>query len=296
MHGIDSFSAYHPLAEFLYFSAVIAFSMFFMHPLCLLISLFCACLYYITLEGSKAKKLIVKFIFPVILITSVMNPLLSHEGQTILFYLPSKNPLTLESVLYGVCAGLMLASVMLWFFCFSAVMTSDKFVYLFSRFSPSLSLMLSMTLRFIPRFKNQFETVSEAQNSLDIDEKKSKIQKAKTAVWCFVSVISWSLENAVETADSMKSRGYGTTKRTAYSIYRFEERDKIALCFIISCAVFIVCGAVSGALKWRFYPTVKGALTPLSFILFAAYSAFCIMPVYLNEKEKRLWKRLRSEI
>ena len=80
-----------------------------------------------------------------------------------LTYLPSGNPLTLESILYGVAAAVMLASVVLWFSSYNEVMTSDKFVYLFGRMIPALSLVLSMALRFIPKFKSQMEVVSEAQ-------------------------------------------------------------------------------------------------------------------------------------
>ena len=94
---------------------------------------------------------------------ALVNPAFNHEGATILTYLPSGNPLTLESMLYGAAAAVMLASVVLWFSSYNEVMTSDKFVYLFGRVIPALSLVLSMSLRFIPKFKVQMQTVSEAQ-------------------------------------------------------------------------------------------------------------------------------------
>ena len=37
------------------------------------------------------------------------------------------------------------------------------------------------------------------------------------------------LENAIDTSDSMKSRGYGLTGRTAYSNSVFDKRDVTAL-------------------------------------------------------------------
>ncbi len=45
-----------------------------------------------------------------------MNLAFNHEGATILAYLPSGNPLTLESIAYGFAAAAMLAAVVLWFF------------------------------------------------------------------------------------------------------------------------------------------------------------------------------------
>ena len=49
-------------------------------------------------------------------------------------------------VLWTLIVYPMLAAVALWFSCLSAVMTSDKFIYLFGRVIPALSLLLSMIL------------------------------------------------------------------------------------------------------------------------------------------------------
>jgi len=38
----DTFAGYHPAVNMLYFVAVIGFAMFFTHPVCLAMSLFCA--------------------------------------------------------------------------------------------------------------------------------------------------------------------------------------------------------------------------------------------------------------
>ena len=294
MQHTDSFSSYHPSVQFVYFAAVLSFSMCFMHPLCLLASLCGSLLYFFSLSPSAAKT-VKRTVLPVLILTSVMNPLLSHKGQTILFYLPTKNPLTLESVIYGFSAGLMLSCVLLWFFCFSAVMTSDKFVYLFSGVSPSLSLLLSMTLRFIPLFKRQLETAVEIQFALLCPD-KNRFKKAEISISAFVSVISQSLENAARTADSMKSRGYGTTKRTSYKIYKFENRDKAALSFVLFCAVFIICGAFSGSLHFRYYPDINGSSDILTVLLITAFSLLCLMPFYLHRREAVMWKHLISEI
>ena len=59
-------------------------------------------------------------------------------------------------------------------------MTSDKFVYLFGRIIPALSLVLSMTLRFIPKFQAQIHTVSNAQRCVGRDVSDgSLLQRAK---------------------------------------------------------------------------------------------------------------------
>ena len=83
----DSFSTYHPLINFLYFTLVLVFSMFFMHPVCLAISLSCAFTYSIYLNGKKAVKFNLKYLLPMLIVAALVNPAFNHEGVTILTYL-----------------------------------------------------------------------------------------------------------------------------------------------------------------------------------------------------------------
>ncbi|MBQ8144954.1 MAG: energy-coupling factor transporter transmembrane protein EcfT [Butyricicoccus sp.] len=298
MQNKDTFSGYHPIINFLYFALVLIFTMFFMHPVSMLISLTCSITYAVYLNGRQAVRFSLLYLLPMALLAMVVNPAFNHEGATILTYLPTGNPLTLESILYGLASGVLLASVITWFSCYSAVMTSDKFVYLFGRIIPALSLVLSMTLRFVPKFKAQLHVVSEAQRCVGRDVTDgSMVQRIKNAVTILSIMVTWSLENAIETADSMKSRGYGLPGRTAFSIYRFDDRDKAALAWLCFCGVYIIAGWLAGGLDWRYYPTIKGALLgafPISFQII--YLALCLTPVFLNRMEDRKWKLLRSEI
>ena len=291
----ETFSGYHPTINFLYFALVLFCTMFFMHPTSLLISLGCALTYAIYLNGAKAIRFSLRFILPMILMVIVINPAFNHEGATILTYLPSGNPLTLESILYGIASAVMLASVITWFSCYTAVMTSDKFVYLFGRIIPALSLVLSMTLRFVPKFKSQLQVVSEAQRCVGRDISNGTIlQRTKNAIAILSIMVTWSLENAIETADSMKSRGYGLPGRTAFSIYRFDDRDRSALIWLCFCWFYIFSGWVTGGFKWQYYPIAKGTLLgvfPISFQL--VYLALCMTPVILNGMEDRKWKQLQ---
>lgn len=82
----------------------------------------------------------------------------------------------------------MLAAVVTWFSCYTAVMTSDKFVYLFGRVIPALSLVLSMTLRFVPKFQAQFRVVSEAQRCVGRDVSDGSLfRRLRNAVTIFPS-------------------------------------------------------------------------------------------------------------
>lgn len=101
----DAFSRYHPLVNFLFFALVLAYSMVLMHPVCLAVSLTGALVYAGELGGRRALAGHLKFALPVLLLAAIVNPAFNHAGITILTYLPSGNPLTLESILYGLAAG-----------------------------------------------------------------------------------------------------------------------------------------------------------------------------------------------
>ena len=293
----DCFSTYHPVVNFVFFAEVLGFSMFLLHPVCLVISLLCGAGYALCLNGRKAVGLCLKAVLPMMVFTAILNPIFSHEGITILTYLPSGNPLTLESVLYGLAAAAMLGAVVLWFSCFSAVITSDKFVYLFGRIIPALSLVLSMALRFVPRFGQQLRVVTRAQKCIGRDPSRgSLLHRIKCAGAILSVMVTWSLENGIDTADSMKSRGYGLPGRTAFSIFRFDKRDKQALIVLILLGADVLAGAALECLTWRYFPSVKWSTAPLSLAVLAAYGALCAFPIILNRKEARKWKALRSNI
>ena len=192
----------------------------------------------------------------------------------------------------------MLCAVVLWFVCFNRVITSDKFVYLFGRVIPALSLVLSMTLRFVPLFRRQLETVRQAQFCIGRDASTgSAWQRARRAVTIFSIMVTWALENAIETADSMKSRGYGLRGRTAFSIYRMEDRDKYALGWLGFCGMYLLCGSLAGGLKWWYFPMLQGAMAqPFSISFYLAYLALCLTPAIIDRKEARVWRCSPSKI
>lgn len=294
----DRFASYHPLVNFLFFALVLGFSMALRHPLAQIISLVCACAYAVQIDGRKAVGFCLKFCLPMLLVAAIFNPAFSHEGVTILLYFPTGNPLTLESILYGLSAGAMLATVMLWFLSFNRVMTSDKFIYLFGRIIPAMSLVLSMTLRFIPKFKTQMDAVVDSQKSIGRDISQDSLwQRTKIAVTVLSIMVTWSLENAIETADSMKSRGYGLKGRTAFSIYRFDERDKMALLFLGFCGVYLFCGTMASAFGFRYFPNIRAvSLNWVTLSFQFVYCILCMMPVAINGAEERAWKAMHSNM
>ncbi len=294
----DGFAGYHPAVNMVYFAAVLVFAMFLMHPVCLLISLASSVGYALCLRGEQSGRFKIRYLLPLPVLVMLLNPLFNHRGLTVLCALPSGNPLTLESVLYGAAAGCLMAAVLSWFYCYTAVMTSDKFVYLFGWVIPSMSLVLSMTLRFVPRFRAQFQAVRQAQRCIGRDLSNGRLlQRMRHGVRILSVMASWSMEHAVETADSMKSRGYGLPGRTAFSIYRFQRRDGCLLALILLLTAYIAAGGLLGGLSFDYFPVVGGQVYGVYTVtVYIADLILCLLPAILHIKEAQTWKssRLRA--
>ena len=294
----DAFSKLHPITNLLFFVFSIGFAMFINHPVCIVLSIIAAGINAVYLNGKKAVLLSVKFLLPLIILTSIINPVFNHQGATIIEYLPWGNPLTLESIIYGITAAVLLSSAVLWFSCFNSVMTSDKFVYLFGRIMPSLSLVLSMALRFVPRFNAQLKEVRKAQKALGSDLSDGTIiTRIKHSVIIISLMITWSLENAIDTSDSMKSRGYGLKGRTSFSIYKFTSKNAYCVSTMLAEIITIIFLISFGSIRFRYYPTVKGNLLDMQAIIFyIIYFIFLLTPMIINVGEGIKWKRLKSAI
>lgn len=292
---------YHPILQFAYFFIVIGCSMFFMHPVCLGISFIAALFYTLHLFGAANAKKGLLGILGLMLFASILNPAFSHQGVTFLAYLPTGNILTLESIFYGIAAAFMLAATLLWFRCMNEIITSDKVVYLFGKTFPALSLILSMVLGFIPKMQKKIREIRLARQNLYIDKTKKPLQKhfhkIKQGIENLSILVTWALDDAVDMADSMKSRGYGLDGRTAFTTYRFTKRDSIMLCYLFVLIIYIIVGALNGGLAWDYYPITEGeGFNPYSISIYMVYLLLCLTPILVDKYEEIKWNSLQLKI
>lgn len=286
------FADFHPLVNFLFYVSVITFSFLTNNYILQTILFLSSSLYLILLNPKDGlKKLLAYLLFAMVII--IINPLVNHQGQTILTYLWDGNPLTLESIIYGISQGLMLIILLLWFSTYNYVMTSDKFIYIFGKIIPKSSLIFSMVLRFVPLYKKQIVSIEKAQRGIGNGIKNKNIfQKLKNGLKIFSIFVTWALENSIETADSMKSRGYGLKNRTAYSIYIFSTRDKVLLIIMFLCSFIFGIFMFKGMYRIVYYPTIKISVFNIySVVGVLLFTLLCNIPVLINIFEDLNWRK-----
>ena len=286
----DAFSKCHPLTNFLFFVCAIGFSVVIQHPLYLCAGCIGAAGYYLLLSGKKGWKMILGML-PLVVLLSVLNPLFNTYGETVLFHVFGK-PYTLEALVYGMVIAGMLLTMMLWFGCYSAVLTSDKFVCLFGSLIPALSLLLVMVLRMIPNLMRKAKQIIGARKSIGkgAGEQNTVKEKITDGMNVLSALTDWALEGSIITADSMRARGYGTAKRTSFQIYRLTTRDLVLILLMLAlAAIVILAGGTTATFTPEFY------IAPPTWGL-AAYCAFLSIPPVLHIREALQWHISISKI
>lgn len=283
---MKAFEYYNPYVILIHFIFVVGVCMLVMHPAILLTAFVSGVVYSVVLSGWKKTFFKLVAMLPVALITSCLNPIFNHSGKTVLTYLPTGSPVTFEAILYGMASGVMLMAVILWFNCFNAIFKGDKVMYVFGRLAPAVSLILTMALGFIPKLVKRAGEMIRSQRTMGRDVEKGRIKdRMAVASGIFSALVSWGLESSVETAQSMKARGYGNRGRTTYSVYSFDGCDTI---FSVIIGVFITLFfTYFSGLKFAYYPVfeISGTLPVAGY-----YAVLCFAPSVVDLMEVIKWK------
>ena len=285
----DAFSKRHPLVNFIFFMGAIGCTVVIQHPAYIAAGCVCAAAYLMMLS-RKAWKLVLGLI-PVFVFISGVNPLFNDYGQRVLFTLFGR-PYTLEALLYGMAIAGIFVSMLLWFGCYSRVLTSDKFVALFGGLIPALSLLLVMVLRMIPDLIRKCRQILASRGSIGkgAGADSSPKDKLRDGVSILSALTDWALEGSIITADSMRSRGYGSGKRTNFRLYRMTGTDWALLLFM---GALIGITLTAGGTEAAYTPELSIARPTLGLV---TYVIFLLIPIVIQIKEMIQWHICVSRI
>lgn len=291
------FAKLHPALCFAFFMLAIGMTALVQHPVYLAASLIGALCLNIGLSGMRALKRFAALI-PFWLVLSAINPLLNPLGERVLFSCWGRN-YTLEALGYGMVIAGMFVAMLQWFSAYNAVMTQDKFSYLFAALAPSLALLLTTVLRMIPNLMRKARQIALARRCAGLGAGENAGTKGKIAEGMsnLSALTSWALEGSVVTSDSMNSRGYGAGRRSCYHSYRFRTED-IALSVAWGALLMIVLLVLlNGGGAAEYTPNMSIApVTGINALGAGAYMMFLLTPTLLNVKEEIQWSISRSRI
>lgn len=270
----------HPAVNLIYFAAVLMGMITFRHPVFLVISFCCAFAYSIKRNGVKA--LIFNLcLVPLVVAFALYYSSYTHFGMTVLKQNMIGNNMTLESLVYGFVLGVIGAGSCMWFSCVFSVFTTDKVVYLFGKISPRLSLFLAILLRMIPHIKKEAKRIHIAQQGIGRGIHQGNLwQRIRNGVRIFSMLITWTIDSLTIASESMGSRGSSLRGRKAFSIYRFDNRDRAYVIGMFLCLTLTMMAVLLKQTDMVYDPRLIWiAVNP---VFCAGYTVLCLMPLMLE--------------
>lgn len=242
------------------------------------------------LDGCLRELLVYgKLILPFALLIMILNPLMVHNGDTIIYAgkinYPVLGPMriTLEAVLYGIFSGIKAICITIVFGFGNLIIHPDRAFGFFSKYIKKSALLMSMTIRLFPTMMSSYSNIIEVEklrgNRLaNKSIKRSMVNGSNIVNILFLS----SLEDASDMAESMYSRGYGANKRrSTYFKEKFRAVDYIMIFVIVLGAIYLKYIQAMGYNELKFYPKVDNPIAALS-LQGAILCGIVFIPFFIN--------------
>ena len=276
----------HPAIFIVYFLILIIFAFLFNNPY-YVITYGILILTLIALQGSISEiKSTTKVFLPVILFITLLNTIFTHVGDTHIYIFGSYY-VTFEALVYGVIMAVTFFLVTLTFIAYNTYVSYQDMLYVFSKKYPNLSMIIIMSLRFVPLIQKRSNELLELSK---LKNRNEDLKFTEKLIQNLGLVVSWSLEEAMQSASSMKSRGYNITKRTSYLRYDFNKIDVLLTVLILVTATISVYGLYNGVGSIMIYPkfTFTFSQTPFN-IYYFAYVVLLLPFIIIEIWERILW-------
>ncbi|TCS93822.1 energy-coupling factor transporter transmembrane component T [Hazenella coriacea] len=284
-------SEFHPGVIGTYLLGLFLFSMLLFHPLFLILTMTQLLIFHKLFGDWRQVKEWLPFFFGMIGILIVINALLVHRGSHVLFTL--HQPITLEAILYGGTLGLLIVTMFLIFMTYNILLPSEKFLYLAGKFLPKTALLVMMSLRMVPLLKQRITEIQAARR-VRFSPSSDWFIQMKHHMQVVMTLTTWSLEEALESADSMHARGYGQRKRSVYEPYDWDRRDSVVVTFLVVSLLFIGWGWIQGYGVFTIYPVMEPLFTDsFEWVLAWLWLIWGAWPIWMEGGEWFRWHLLK---
>ncbi len=280
---VAAFAMSHPAVPALYMVLTLGLTMFSMQPVLIALSLAGGLAYGFATRGAARTLGALRWQLPVILIIALVNPLFSASGSTELFRIGMR-AVYLESMVYGLCMGGLFVASVLWFEAAASMLEYDKVLALLGNAAPVIALMISMCMRLIPQFLRRGRTVLAVQDAIDVPG-RAPADPARSRLRASSVLMGWGMEDSLERADAMRSRGWGAaTRRTTYARYRLGRSDVAALVGLALFGAAAVAAAWAATTQYSFYPQLS---VPAPWPGYIVYAAWMVLPCVLHAIDEK---------
>jgi len=140
----------------------------------------------------------------------IFNALTVHAGERALFALPDSwpvvgGPITWESIIYGFVTGLSFVSLILIFAIYNSVLGPQIILRMIPGFAYQAGMAVSIAISFAPQTLIAWGEIREAQRL-----RGRQGRGVRDLLPLFLSLLSHGLDRAIQLAESMEARGFGS--------------------------------------------------------------------------------------
>src|SRR5699024_2979697 len=116
-------------------------------------------------------------------------------------------------------------------------------------------------------------------------------ERARNGMNMIQTLLTWSLEEAIQTADSMNARGYENVKKSSYESYKMESRDWIWLSILIGLFFVSILGSLLGYGQIEIYPELGNLqLNVIDYVLYISFLVIVSFPLVVEGIEYTQWE------
>jgi len=224
----------------------------------------------------------------------IINLLFNHHGETVIAGLTLWNGVrlnfTLEVLIFAVAMSLRLLIVLEAFCFFTYLVNPDQIIKHLSRWGGNTALALAITLRLLPSLTQKATVIREIQSCRGVEWEGSGIRKKlKHSLPLLLSLLGDSLEDSMQMAQSLQTRGFGVGKRVVYNSVYWTYKDSMFITVIMAGFCLGLVLTITGQGGFAFYPLLGPIISPA--MLYASGGLFLLFsyPVIWSEGW-RLWR------
>ncbi|NLN86235.1 MAG: energy-coupling factor transporter transmembrane protein EcfT [Syntrophomonadaceae bacterium] len=289
----------HPLTTVVFVAVVFVLALVFSHPVYLLGLLLVIGTVIVGAGHYREWKSYLKFSLVMIAIIIIVNGLFVHVGQTIIFTSPDllgrgRINVSLEALAFGAGMGIRLLVIISAFCLYTCAVHPDKVMKLFGRGSKSV-LIMTLSTRLFPLMVKDYYRIIEVQRCRGVKFDQGRWwQRARNLLPIVSILLVSSLERALQLAESMHARGYGSGPRTSYSRELWRPRDYLILTTVGVGLVLGIWAALQGWSSYSYYPRLP-AIQSADVEMTGLIVLMLMVPAVLNWGWGK-WPLLKSKI
>lgn len=254
----------HPLCKLGWVGVILALALIFESPLYLIV-LFCTTtLLVLAAQVFREWLTLMKLTLYLSVVIVVINALVNNQGDHIIVEAPFAVPvldtlnLTIETIVFGLLMALRLAVIISAFAVVTFTIHPDDLLQALTRLRlPYKSVLVTaLSTKFLPAVIEDAERIKNVQMARGIEfDRGGMIAKVRARLAIIVPLLSNSLDRAIQIAEAMESRAFGSKdKRTSYRQIKTSRIDVMTLGIVMiagTCGVFM---RISGLGGYQIYP------------------------------------------